>query len=137
MEYSNVTSRRGVETETPMVVVADRYLDNLKIISFVLDYLNVKYCLAEDGKAALDLINDKLPNLALLDVEMPYINGIEVNLIIKNNLFTKHIQTLATTELVNRECITAISSFKFDDYIIKPFSIEDLENKLKHLLKIN
>lgn len=114
-----------------IVVVADDDPDNLALIAFVLDALKLKYYLANNGKTALDLVYEKKPHLVLLDVMMPYLNGIEANILIKNDLFTNHISTIATTGVTEPEHIKAIDNAKFDDYVIKPFMIEDLENRIK------
>ena len=124
------------EGNNTTVVVADDCQDNLMFISFVLDNLNIRYHLAYDGKTALDLVHEQKPNLILLDVVMPNLSGIDANILIKDNKFTSHIPTIAITALSELEHLTTIQNAGFDDYLIKPFLIEDLEIKLKHFLKI-
>ena len=119
------------------IVVADDCKDNLIFISFVLDNLNLKYHLAYDGKTALDLVRQQKPNLVLLDVVMPNLSGIDANILIKDNESTNHIPTIAITALSELEHLTTIQNAGFDDYLIKPFMIEDLEVKLKYFLKID
>jgi len=134
-EY-NVVNEVDSHEDTSIVVVADDNQDNLIFISFILDALNLKYYLASDGKTALDLVNDKQPDLVLLDIVMPIMNGIEVNIVIKANQSTRHIPTVAITALAESEHITSIKNAGFNDYIVKPFMIEELETKLKSFLKI-
>lgn len=119
-----------------MVIVADDCQDNLNLVGLVLDALGLKYYLANNGKAASDLIRDKSPDLVLLDIVMPHLNGIELNLRLKNNLLTSHIKTLAVTGLADSEHIESMLNVGFNDYIIKPFIIENLEAKIKCLLDI-
>jgi len=137
MTSDKVVNEIDLESDIPTVVVADDDLDNLMFISLVLDALNLEYYLANDGKKALDLINDKQPDLVLLDIIMPNMNGIEVNIAIKADRSTSHIPTVAITGLAEAEHITSIKNVGFDDYIVKPFMIEDLESKLKYLLNIS
>ena len=137
MENLNVAKRGCLKRSIPVVVVADDCPDNLLFIGFILVALNVEYYLAKDSKEALDLVNKKLPDLAILDIVMPHFNGIEVNIAIKGNSSTSHIKTLATTGLARPEHTEAILSSGFDDYLIKPFLIEDLELKLEQILKIS
>lgn len=132
---SSIESKTAERQNYPVVVVADNCQDNLTFISFILDALKFKYYLASDGKTALDLVNDKQPDLVLLDIIMPEMNGIEVNVLIKRNQITRHIPTVAITGLTEQEHISAIQNAGFDDYIIKPFMIEDLENRLTRFLK--
>jgi len=117
-----------------VVVVADNCQDNLMFVSFILDALKLKYYLADDGEAALNLVQSKQPDLVLLDIVMPNMNGIEVNILIKNDFATSHIPTIAITGLSEQEHITAIENAGFDDYLIKPFLIEDLETRLQRFL---
>ena len=119
------------------VVVADDCKDNLMLIGLVLDSLKLEYYLTGDGKTALDLVHAKRPSLVLLDVVMPSMNGIEANISIKNDVSTKHIPTIAITGLAEQEHILAIENAGFNDYIIKPFMIDDLENRIKHFLEIS
>lgn len=128
---SNFDRRICTRKNNRTIVVADDDSDNLALIAFVLDKLKLEYYLASNGKAALDLVYEKKPHLALLDVGMPHLNGIEVNILIKNDLFTNHISTIAITKLTELEHIKAIDNAGFDDYAIEPFIVEDLENKIK------
>lgn len=122
---------------SPVVVVADDDRDNLDFISFILDALSLKYYLADNGETALSLVKHKLPDLVLLDVVMPKMNGIEVVVYLKANPLTSHIPTVAITGLAEQEHLLAIESAGFDDYLVKPFLIEDLEVRLKTLLEVN
>ena len=134
---SNIAARKDLDKSILEIVVADDNKDNLDLISFILDALSLKYYLANNGKTALDLINDKLPDLVLLDVVMPKMDGMEVNTLIKANLYTSHIPTIAITGLAEQKHLTALENVGFDDYIIKPFAIEELEIKLKRFLQIS
>ena len=133
---SNVLDERDTNKSAFEIVVADDDRDNVDFIGFILDALNLKYYMANNGKTALDLVNDKLPDLVLLDVVMPKMDGMEVNTLIKANLYTRHIPTIAITGLAEQKHIKAIKNAGFDDYIIKPFAIENLETKLKSFLKV-
>ena len=125
----------NTKKKSTVVVAADDDRDNLLLIGFVLNALKLKYYLADNGKTALDLVYDKKPSLVLLDVVMPYLNGIEANTLIKNDLFTNHISTIAITGLRELEHIETIQDAGFNDYIVKPFMIEDLETRIKHFIK--
>lgn len=137
MISKNDLANKNSKEQTLTVVVADDDRDNLTFISMILDALNLKYYLADNGKAALDLIDEKQPDLVLLDIIMPIMNGIEVNIVIKADRTTSCIPTVAITGLAASEHIRSIMNAGFDDYIVKPFMIEDLETKLKCLLKIS
>ena len=134
--YSSTLVKRFISKKAPLILIVDDNEDNLLYISLILDTLNIKYFVAYDGESALDLAKDKLPDLVLLDIVMPKINGMELTALMKSSLLTGGIPIIATTGLTSPKHITAINAAGFDDYIIKPFLIEDLEAKLKYFLKI-
>lgn len=120
----------------PLVLVADDNKDNIDLLEFIVEDLNLKCIVAYDGQTAFDLAKDKLPDLILLDIVMPKINGIEVGRFIKRCLLTNHIPIVAVTGLTNPEYLSQIEDAGFDDYLVKPFIIEDLEDKVKYFLQI-
>lgn len=122
------------EKNNHTVVVADENAKRLISIGFVLDALKLEYYFANNGKTALDLVYEKKPNLVLLNAAMPYLNGIEVNTLIKSDLFTNHISTIAIVERTEPKHMNAIEA-EFDDYIVQPFTIENLEAKIKRFTK--
>ena len=92
---------------------------------------------AANGKEALDIIENFKPDLILLDIMMPYIDGLEFSSLIRkhNSLSnTKIIFLTAKGELqdknegYNKGC---------DDYIIKPFSYEELLTKIEYFIGNN
>ena len=118
-----------------ITVVADNNQDDLLFVGFVLDSLKLEYYLANNGKTALDLVYEKKPKLVFLEVVMPYLSGMEANILIKSDLFTNHISTIAITRLTDSEHIKALKNAGFDDYIVKPFTTEDLKIKIRRFIK--
>jgi len=89
----------------------------------------------ENGKQGLELAHEKIPDLIITDVMMPEIDGIELCRRLKNNIVTSHIPVIILTA---RTAVT----FKYegletgaDDYIIKPFNVEDLKVRSKNLIR--
>ena len=119
---------------TPLVLVVDDDADNLVFISQVLDILNLKHLATNKAKNALDLAMDKRPDLILLDMVMPELDGIQTTRLLKTNLLTNHIPIIAVTGLTLPKHKSAIKDAGCDDYISKPFLIDNLETKIiKHL----
>ena len=75
---------------------------------------------ADNGLAALDLAISTLPDLVILDIEMPGMNGVEVCKILKENEQTKRIPVLLITAHTNRDEIILGLQAGADDYITKP-----------------
>ncbi len=120
----------------PLVLAIDDDFDNLLFISYILDALNIKYVLANTSGEGISLAINQLPNLILLDIVMPKIDGVEITRRLKQNSFTKDIPIIAVTGLTHTKHIKAIKAAGCDDYICKPFLIEDMEMKIIHFLNL-
>ncbi len=91
---------------------------------------------AEDGEKALHLIKQSLPDLVLLDVMLPKINGFEVVQQIKANAKTHIIPVIMVTALADMdERVKGLDSGA-DDYITKPFKTFELLARVRSMLRI-
>jgi PAS domain S-box-containing protein len=88
---------------------------------------------AVNGKHALDKMSEFSPDLVLLDIMMPVMDGYETIIRIRKNPETKGLPVLALTALAMKEDIERIKNSGFDDYLIKPFHIEELYSKIANL----
>lgn len=120
----------------PLVLVVEDDPDNIFLMSYILRSLKVRYIVAKDGKIAFDLVRDKLPNLILLDVVLPEINGIELACLLKTNPLTEAIPIIAVTGLTQPEHKAEIKKAGCEDYICKPFVISELEAKILDFLQL-
>ena len=120
---------------TPSVLAVDDNLDNIYLLSYVLESMNIKCYGVNDSSSVFDLAMNKAPKLILLDIVMPEMSGFDVLRQLKSNMFTRDIPIIAVTGLVSLYCQAKIKSAGFDDYICKPFVLEELEAKIaQHLL---
>jgi diguanylate cyclase (GGDEF)-like protein len=92
---------------------------------------------AHDGASALEMINSKLPDLALLDVMMPRIDGIEVVRRLRSAAATASLPVimLAATNLPSDKVIGL--SAGADDYLVKPFDTLELVTRVRSTLRRN
>jgi len=74
-----------------------------------------------------------VPDLILLDFLMPEVNGFEVCKALKDNEQTRHVPILAVTCLTKEDDIERIFASGADDYLPKPFKVEDLLAKVREL----
>lgn len=117
-------------TIVPSVLAVDDNDDNLLLIGYILEGLKFKCYGVNDSKKVLDLAVDRTPDLILLDIVMPDMSGFDILSQLKANIFTKNIPVIAVTGLANIYNQAMIKSAGFEDYICKPFLIEELEEKL-------
>lgn len=117
-----------------LIMIAEDSHTNLDILYDALKD-TFEIAVAMDGNSALNVIEDIIPDLILLDIEMPGIDGYEVCRIIKSKEKTKNIPVIF---------ITAHSSFNYEakglelgaaDFITKPFNVDLVKARIKnHIL---
>src|SRR5438045_6616567 len=124
----------GGERERPLVLVADDDEDILALVSLQLERANMDVIQARDGDEALALAEARLPDLAVLDVMMPGLNGYEV---VKRLRGTEHAGAMPLILLTARAG-GGDASYGFqvgaDDYLKQPFSPEALRERAVALL---
>ena len=105
-----------------------------QMIIFNLENAGFLVLFAENGKDALDLIAEKLPDLILLDWMIPYITGIQLAKRLKRDALTCEIPIiLLTARSTEDDKIQGLEAC--DDYITKPFSPRELIARVKVVLR--
>lgn len=93
----------------------------LKLESILLTSRGYQVCSMRNGKEALECIEKERPDLVLLDVMLPEVDGFEVCRQIKSNPLTSHIPVVLLTAKKGREDMAKGEEVKADWYITKPF----------------
>lgn len=117
------------------ILVVDDERDILEIVKYNLEKENLQVFTETDGNSALRVAKEKKPNLIILDIMLPGINGIELCRILKNDEKTKDIPIIMLT--VKSEEIDKVLALEIgaDDYVTKPFSIRELLARVKAVLR--
>ncbi|SDS21929.1 response regulator [Gramella sp. MAR_2010_147] len=91
---------------------------------------------AKNGEEAIEQLQsgDPLPDILLLDLNMPKISGIEFLRILKSDNQLKYLPVIILTTSNNRKDVLECYKIGIAGYIIKPFKFEDYEVKLKALI---
>jgi CheY-like chemotaxis protein len=118
------------------VLVVDDEEKNQKLLRAVLSRENFEIVAASDGKAALASIDVRLPDLILLDVMMPGMNGFEVCRRLKQDARTQKIPVLMVTALKDKEDRIMALHAGADDFLSKPIDTTELIVRVKSLLRI-
>lgn len=93
---------------------------------------------AEDGVKALAILEQLVPDIILLDIIMPYMNGIEVLKSIKGNESLKDVPVIMLTNISEKEKVTEGTELGVSDYIIKShFTPSEVVRKVNALLGAN
>jgi CheY-like chemotaxis protein len=93
--------------------------------------------MAENGSEALKKIGEFKPDLVLLDIMMPVMDGIECCRKIKSNEETKQIKVVIVTTKSEYGKVKEAFAAGCDDYVTKPINREELLSKMSELLKFN
>lgn len=91
---------------------------------------------ASNGREGLDVIRDILPDLILLDVTMPEMNGIEALQAIRTDATLAHIPVLLLTGYKDTEQLDQALQLPHTDLLPKPFQISDLRARVQKMLQV-
>ncbi|MGE4518309.1 MAG: response regulator [Desulfobacteraceae bacterium] len=114
------------DEKQPLVMVVDDNSRNLQVVGKILGKNGYNLSLLGDGETALKLAREKLPDLILLDIMMPLIDGFSVCTSLKEDKFTKDIPVIFLTAKTDTDDIVKGFELGGVDYITKPFNHREL-----------
>jgi two-component system, cell cycle response regulator DivK len=116
------------------ILVVEDNRDNMTLITDILESLNYTVIHAYDGQNGVQLAQSELPNLILMDLSLPIMDGWTATREIKRNEQLKHIPVIAlTAHAMSGDRERAIDA-GCDDYVSKPINVPDLLVKITTLL---
>ncbi|MBI5624682.1 MAG: response regulator [Elusimicrobia bacterium] len=95
-----------------------------------------KIATVEDAESARASLTEHLPDLILMDVMMPGVDGISLTREIRTNAKTGHIPILIVSALADAATVNDALLFGAVDYLAKPVSVEDLKAKIEHIFAL-
>lgn len=113
------------------VLVVDDIESNIEFVTDVLELEEFEVIGANDGKEAIDLAQEIKPDIILLDISMPIMDGFEVCEKLKADIETKHIPVVFLTARIQKEDIIKGFESGAVDYIVKPFNFNELISRVK------
>jgi DNA-binding response OmpR family regulator len=116
------------------IVVADDDLDILDLVVFKLTQAGFDTIAVSDGVAALKTIEADPPRLAILDVMMPGLSGIDVLRNVRAKESTKDLDVILLTARARDSDIDTGFATGASDYVIKPFSPRELLHRVNAVL---
>lgn len=126
-----------MDTYSQHILIVDDLLTNLEVTAQILKEGGYKFSMAQDGNSALKTLESDTPDLILLDIMMPEMDGLEVCRIINQNDKFKNIPVIFITAI--NEVKYLVEGFKAGgvDYITKPFNREELLIRVKNHLDLS
>jgi DNA-binding response OmpR family regulator len=118
----------------PLVLVADDDPDILSLVALRLERFGYDVVLARDGEQAMATALERGPDIAVLDVTMPKLDGYEVTERLRGNLATRNMPVILLTARVQESDIARGVEVGADDYVKKPFSMQELRDRVQAAL---
>jgi len=130
--------QRGRNGHLPKILIVDDIIDNIRLISNILNRHNSTYLIryATNGDEALQMVTSFIPDLIMLDVVMPGMDGFSVCRALKENAQTRLIPIVMITALDSQQDRLRGLEAGVDDFISKPFNVYELLARVKNLLKL-
>jgi two-component system sensor histidine kinase/response regulator len=126
-----------MQEKKSLILVVDDIKPNISFIADILDTIDTfEFLSANNGEETIAIAHEKIPDLILLDVSMPQMDGYEVCRRLKANPITSEIPVIFLTARVFKEDIVRGFESGAVDYIAKPFNISELLSRVKTHLEL-
>ena len=122
--------------EPPLVLVVDDVSDNVDILQMRLESQGYEVISAEDGEQALAIVRDRLPDLVLMDIMMPKLDGIAAMKQLKADTNLPFIPVILVTARADAKDVIAGIEAGGDDYLTKPVDQAALMARVRAMLRI-
>lgn len=136
MEMESVLQVERVAFSPASILVVDDIELNQKLLTEYLNlYSTLKVITAGNGQEALLTAKEHVPDLILIDLKLPVMNGYEATQLIKSDKNLKHIPVIALSVSTNETEEMLIANYGFNGFLPKPVSRKRLVNKLSQYLE--
>ena len=117
------------------ILIAEDEADTARLVQFHLCRRGYRAEIAPDGLTALNDIVQSKPDLVVLDLMLPGLHGLEICRLVKSSPLIRQVPILMLTALASTE--EKVAGFKVgaDDYMTKPFAMDELLARVEALLK--
>jgi len=122
------------DRETPLILIADDDPEIRKLLKMYLDTMDCNLIEAEDGALTLESLIVNKPDLIILDVMMPELNGWEICKYIKTHDEYDNTGVIMLTAIGPKVNELTSPLYGADAYVDKPFDFDELEGKILHVL---
>ena len=122
------------DRDRPVVLAADDDDDILELVAFRLDRSGYTVLQARDGEQAFELARTEKPDLAVLDVMMPKLDGFELTRRLRADEATSRMPIILLTARAQDADVDRGFHSGADDYLRKPFSPQELSTRVQAIL---
>ena len=128
-------NQKNVSEASNSILIIDDEKSSINVLAHILRQNHTIYT-ARDGKTGLEIANEFLPDIILLDIIMPEMDGYKVLSELKSSPKTRHIPVIFVTGLDSSENIKNDIASETADCIYKPFNAADVKEKVDKQIQI-
>ena len=122
--------------KTPTILIADDENGQRVVLDMLLTLDGYDVVAKEDGRETLEYLQDNTPDLIILDINMPQVDGVEICNRIKRIRRFKDVPVIILTALKDKRILTEARLAKADRVIQKPLEGKDFRELIKDLLHV-
>ncbi len=119
---------------TKRILVVDDEPDFVETVEFFLSGSDYQVFVAKNGKEALEMVKTERPDLVVLDVMMPEMDGMEACERLKKDPTTNSIPIIMLTAKGRKEDVVDAIAAGANSYIVKPFNLSELVERIEKVL---
>lgn len=117
------------------ILIVEDNANNRNLLLDVLSFHGYEVSAASDGQEGVNLARKMLPDLVLMDIQMPGMDGMTAGSILKGDPATRGLKIIALTSFAMRGDLEKFLAAGFDGYLSKPISTRDLPDLVKRWLE--
>ena len=117
------------------ILIVEDNANNRNLLLDVLSFHGYEVSAASDGQEGVNLARKMLPDLVLMDIQMPGMDGMTAGSILKGDPVTRGLKIIALTSFAMRGDLEKFLAAGFDGYLSKPISTRDLPDLVKSWLE--
>lgn len=126
----------NIKKENLQVLIVDDDADALFMVGEIIKEMGIKTKFASNGLECLTILEHFIPDLILLDIRMPVMDGFETIKNLRSNIKTQYIPVVALTAHAMLEEKDIIIKNGFNDLITKPINTDMIKNKVSELISL-
>jgi len=130
-------AEEAVSGGIPRILIVDDSLSVRKALALLIEDAGFETLLAKDGLEAIEILNQEQPNVMLVDMEMPRMNGLELTAHVRANQATEKLPIFMITSRTMEKHRKQAQDAGVDAYLTKPYQDSDLLNLIDQALQNN
>ncbi|RUQ37365.1 MAG: hybrid sensor histidine kinase/response regulator [Candidatus Competibacteraceae bacterium] len=127
-------ARQEVRPEKINIMVIDDSITMRKVTARILERHNIQVVTAKDGLDAVAMLQTQVPDLAILDIEMPRMDGFEVVAHVRNQAHMKHLPIIMVTSRGGEKHRERAMRLGVNEYLTKPYQEDQLMQSIRKIL---